>query len=185
MQLLRQRADHQRQQHLISLRRHLEKGVGEHKKAYASMKEKEKEKTKARGKTVGDKKKDARQSGIKEFATNLGVEKEKLKVWSATDQRTKNTNRALVAMLARDMQCLSMVDKPGFYNFLGYLQPLYPIPSRTAITPLVAEEADQVRQLLREEMDAAPFVSFTTDIWSDTTSKLSFISLTGYITHHS
>jgi hypothetical protein len=99
--------------------------------------------------------------------------------WSINHPNSIKLHKKLVRMLAVDNQPFSMVDDQGFIDFIAALNPSYPIPSRKYVTKMLSAEYEEVRKMVQERVDKAVSMSFTSDIWSDTTSNVTFISLSG------
>ena len=146
------------------------------------MKEKEAQRAAAKrrkvDKTPGEVKSDARQTTILEgwgpAAASTTAK------WKPTDPRYKRASRQLVEFIARDSMPLQMVDCTGFINYSLHLQPAFIPPGRTCITGMVGPEAQRVKGELLTQIRNATHISFTTDIWTETKSNRSFISLSSH-----
>ena len=101
--------------------------------------------------------------------------------WKSDDGRQRETNRKLLQMVVRNNQPFSIVEDEGFINYTAHLQPLYTLPCRKTLTELLEPEYNNVRQVIQDEINAAKFVSFTSDVWTEDTTKASFLSLSGKI----
>ena len=121
----------------------------------------------------------AGQTTINQFAnrTGAGTAQE----WRATDPRYKKAVSALVEFVARDCQPFSVVEDPGFIKYSTHLQPLFRPPCRRSLVDAVGAEYERVLSKMLDHVGAAPYISFTSDIWSDATSNSSFISFTGWL----
>ena len=157
-----------------SMRKHLERL---HREDFALLVDKENVVKSKKAKTAAQKKLDSRQMNIDRFAVAVGLDRQSLKMWGMKDSRTTATNHQLIEMVARDSQPLSIVDRDGFIRFVGHLQPCYPLPSRTTLTAMIEPECERIRGLIILEMEGASFISFTSDIWSDSVTNQSYISL--------
>ena len=105
--------------------------------------------------------------------------------WKHDDSRYKKASKKLVQFIIEDNQPFTIVEDRGFINYSLHLNPWYIIPSRKVVTELVEPEFDRVQKLILQLINTADFVSFTSDIWTDSTSKLTFISLSGkWITNY-
>ena len=100
--------------------------------------------------------------------------------WRHTDPRAKKANKRLVRMIATDCQPFSIVEDQGFIEFCAGLQPNYLIPSRSYMKNMLHSEYAEARENVQAKVDAAKYISFTSDIWSDTKSNVTFISLSAH-----
>ena len=82
-------------------------------------------------------------------------------------------------MLILDNEPFQKVDQDGFINLMAHAAPNYPLPGRKYFTNLLDVDYESKRGILQHEIDKAESISFTSDIWSDMTSKNTFISLSG------
>ena len=72
------------------------------------------------------------------------------------------------------------VEKPGFGPLLYILEPRYTPCSRTYLSQtLIPEMYSKVMSCVTKLVDAVPYVSITTDLWSSQAQD-SYISLTGH-----
>jgi hypothetical protein len=142
--------------------------------AAAAGQEKEK-----KGITPGERKKKKMQMSI---LTGLYPHATNSKAYKSSDPRQRECNQKLLQMIIQDNQPFSVVDDPGFIAYSAALNPLYTLPSRKTISELLHPEYDRVRAKVQAAVDGAKFVSFTSDIWTDDTTKASFMSLSGTIT---
>ena len=74
-----------------------------------------------------------------------------------------------------------MHTKIGFKRLISHISPRYEIPSRKyfkekIIAKIYEKLAQSISQLLKDQKH----ISFTSDIWSDMHSNLSYISLSGH-----
>ncbi|KAK0401933.1 hypothetical protein QR680_016057 [Steinernema hermaphroditum] len=101
--------------------------------------------------------------------------------WRPGGTKSESINRALSLMIAVDSQPLSMVDRPGFRNFMKTVVPNYSIKSRTAIyrTEIPALYDEYVERVKRR-MESVKYFSFTSDSWSSEDNKHSLLSLTAH-----
>ena len=157
-----------------SMRKHLKT---KHPEVHVQMAAKEAEGKARRPKTPGEQKKELCQASMSQYLTTTGATR--VTPWKPTDARTKAANKVLLQYIARDMRPLSVVENPGFWGLIAHLQPCYTLPSRPTVRAMIEPEAANLRSKIKEELASAMFVSFTTDIWTDMTTNLSYISLTG------
>ena len=125
--------------------------------------------------TTGQFKDHCQQASIREHMLPHGT-----KVWKATDPRTKKTNQKVLQFIVQDNQPFSVVEDDGFIQLVAHINPCYPVPSRKHITSLLDPEYQRVKGLIQKDVNTATFVSFTTDIWTEDTTKHSFISLSAH-----
>ena len=105
------------------------------------------------------------------------------KIWDINDSRSKGIHKAVMKMIALDNQPFSMVEDDGFIELMAHLQPRYMIPSRRYFSETMLPALyDELRSAVVDEL-AVPeghFVSFTSDIWTCSSSNETFISLSGH-----
>lgn len=90
---------------------------------------------------------------------------------------------ALVKMITKDYQPLSIVEDKGFVEFTLLLQPQYKLPSRKKLScdilpNLYLQEVGKLKAIL----DAIQNVSITTDIWTSDSNR-SYITVTCHFIH--
>lgn len=105
------------------------------------------------------------------------------KIWDINDHRSKAINEKIMKMMALDNQPFSIVEDDGFIDLMAHLQPRYMLPSRRYFSDTMLPQAyDNIKTLVENEL-AEPdgkYVSFTSDIWTCSKSKETFISLSGH-----
>ena len=105
------------------------------------------------------------------------------KIWDINDSRSKGIHKAIMTMMALENQPFSIVEDDGFVKLMAHLQPRYLIPSRKYFSEtMLSEVYGDLRSTVLDEL-AAPegdFVSFTSDIWTCSSSSEAFISLSGH-----
>ena len=106
---------------------------------------------------------------------------ERKKRWDIIDHRSKLIHNYIAEMIAFDIQPYSRVEDLGFQRLLHHICPNYCIPSRKYIkNPVFQNIYNKVRQKIQNELSDASSISFTTDGWTSTNGKCSFLSLTAY-----
>ena len=81
-------------------------------------------------------------------------------------------------MTANDIQPFSVVEDLRFQRLLHHICPNYCIPSRKYMKNLVFQNIyNKVRQKIQKELSDALSILFTTDGWTSTNRKCSFLSL--------
>ena len=105
------------------------------------------------------------------------------KIWDINDSRSRAIHKKIINMMALDNQPFSMVEDDGFIDLLAHLQPHYMLPSRRYFTDkMLPETYKELRTIVQDEL-AEPngyYISFTSDIWTCSTSKETFISMSGH-----
>ena len=90
--------------------------------------------------------------------------------FSADSDRCKSIHSALVKMLARNLQPVSMVEDESFKEFVHHLEPSYTIPSQEFLTSnLLPRQFEDVKAQVRSKLSEAANVCLTTDIWTSKT----------------
>ena len=80
--------------------------------------------------------------------------------------------------MAIDNQLFSICEDQGFIELIAHLQPKYIIPSRRFFSDKMLPQAYKTLQaLVFENISMAQYLSFTTDIWTNSYTNDSFISL--------
>ncbi len=98
--------------------------------------------------------------------------------YQGSSAQKKSRDEALVAMVASDLQPLSIVDDPGFQKFCKVMDPKYKLPSRTHLTEvLLPRLMDKVQQEVRDTTNKAGSVSITSDLWTSV-NNAGFLALT-------
>lgn len=87
---------------------------------------------------------------------------------------------AILYMICRDCQPISIVDDEGFKYLLKVTAPLYKVPSRRTIDTLLASKYGYISGLLKAELGKVPYVCLTTDIWTETHTTRSFLGITAH-----
>ena len=105
------------------------------------------------------------------------------KVWDINDNRSKAIHKKILKMMALDNQPFSMVEDDGFIDLMAHLQPHYLLPSRRYFADkMLPQVYEELRKIVQDEL-AEPdgdYISFTSDIWTCSVSKETFISLSGH-----
>jgi galactitol-specific phosphotransferase system IIB component len=99
--------------------------------------------------------------------------------YSGTNSCQKILDDALVDMVAKDYQPVSLVEDEGFKNFVTLLDLKYVIPSRRKLTALVEAKYDEERAKAIQEVSRATRVSLTTDLWTSLSCE-SYMAVTAH-----
>ena len=142
----------------------------------------ENERKKRRGPTAGEQKEQLRQKSMNDYVMATGAAG---KVWDPKDARTQSGHEAVLRYVVRGMKPLSAVDRPELWQLLAHFQPCYRVPTRSTIRNMIEPEAFQMKERIRQQVTTGEWLSYTSDIWTDDTTKESFISpsahwITGY-----
>ena len=77
----------------------------------------------------------------------------------------------MVKLTATDIQPVSIVEDPGFREFVSALDKRYVIPTRTTVREkLLPELFEGGRKKIKEKLEAVDFCGLTTDWWTSITS---------------
>lgn len=108
---------------------------------------------------------------------------EKSKKWDLNDKRAKEIHVLIGEMIVLDNLPVSSVQYTGFKRLLNHIVPNYVPPSRNYFSEKVIPEIhNRVVQTIKKKitLESAKFLSFTTDVWTCSSTNESFISLTGH-----
>ena len=84
-------------------------------------------------------------------------------------------------MIAMDNQPFSVTSDQGFIDLLATLEPSYLIPSNKYFTDtMLPQTYESLKIKVNTELSEASFLSFTTDIWTNSKTKTSYLSLTAH-----
>lgn len=89
-------------------------------------------------------------------------------------------SQAILYMICKDSQPISVVEDEGFQNLLKVTAPLYSIPSRKTIDSLIDQKYETISAILKEQLLNIPYICLTTDIWTETYQTRSFLGLTAH-----
>ena len=104
-------------------------------------------------------------------------------IYNINDHRSKAINEKILKMMALDNQPFSIVEDDGFIDLMAHLQPQYMLPScRYFSDTMLPQVYDSVKALVEKELVGpnGKYVSCTSDIWTCSKSKETFISLSGH-----
>ena len=98
--------------------------------------------------------------------------------------RWKEATDAVVRMIVKDMQPLSVVENEGFRRLMQVMDPRYQLPSRSTITrSLLPQKYEALKQTVKVELTQVKYVALTTDLWTSN-QTLGYITVTfHYISH--
>jgi hypothetical protein len=99
--------------------------------------------------------------------------------WKSDDD--KAANRFLVHWLARDLRPPRAIETRSFKRLISSLQPAYALPSRrTLMRTLLPAEYSRIKEQVVADLEDAPAIATTTDLWSSATSAESYFTLTAH-----
>lgn len=108
---------------------------------------------------------------------------EKKLLWDANDPRTKELDTVIAEMIATDDQPFDFVEGIGFMRLLQKSSPHYKLKKRQFYADLLRDKiypkvfnkiALEIKSMIQTGL------SFTTDVWSDTSAGVSLLSLTSH-----
>lgn len=106
---------------------------------------------------------------------------EKKKVWDINHPKSVELHYAIGKMIAVDNQPYSFVEDEGFQNLMLKAQPQYKIPSREYFKQnIVPKMYAQCKEEVEKLIFSSKYISLTTDIWTNSINKDSFISFTAH-----
>lgn len=107
---------------------------------------------------------------------------EKKKLWDINDSRAKRYHYLIGEMIAVDNEPLSIVDHHvGFKRLINNALPQYTIPGRTYFTEkIIPDMYERVVSKLKNELERAEAIAFTSDLWTSSVNNAAFLSFTGH-----
>lgn len=105
----------------------------------------------------------------------------KTKIWDINDSKSKKIHRLIGEMIAVDLQPFSIAEDIGFIGLINHVCPNYVIPSRKYLKETIVNNIYEcVRNKIQDQINAAEYLSFTSDGWTADTANTSFLSLTAH-----
>ncbi|CAH1114870.1 unnamed protein product [Psylliodes chrysocephalus] len=97
-----------------------------------------------------------------------------------SETKIQQIDNALINMLTKDYQPLSLVENQGFLEYSRALQPLYKPPSRKKITyDLLPKKYAEATSALKNILSNVKYISLTTDIWTSDSTR-AYITVTAH-----
>ena len=127
------------------------------------------------GVPIKEQKAAARQATFKE-----SVENSRQTTWTMSSPKHKAVERKILKMMVTDFTPFSIVDSPGFFELVAHLEPRFEMPCRSTFRRRITPLYQEFRQRVQSDVDKAKFVATSSDIWTDSTSNYTFISLSGH-----
>ncbi|XP_022834999.1 zinc finger BED domain-containing protein 4-like [Spodoptera litura] len=104
---------------------------------------------------------------------------EKTRMWDNTNPKSIKIDYLIAEMLALSDLPFQHVEQLGFRRLMDHIVPNYVLKGRKYFTELVCSELyDKVSSKIKNMLQDFDKVSFTSDIWSDSSSGVSLLSLT-------
>lgn len=111
--------------------------------------------------------------------------------WSLTSsfkdggEKYSKLSEAILFMICKDNQPISMVENEGFRYLMKASSPHYTIPSRKTFDVMLDKKYEVVSSLVKTELSTVSFLCLTSDIWTETFQTKSFLGVTAhYISEH-
>lgn len=101
--------------------------------------------------------------------------------WGRDHIKSKELDMRIAEMICVDNQPFTVLEDVGFQRLMKLACPLYVLPSRKYIKELVETAIfDKLTTKLTEHLAEVPFLSCTSDLWTEDTNGNAFISLTAH-----
>ncbi|KAF2880126.1 hypothetical protein ILUMI_26046 [Ignelater luminosus] len=105
---------------------------------------------------------------------------EEIYAFSASGNKALIINSALIYMICKDNQPLTIVENEGFRNLIKVIAPHYKLPSKTTLTRWVDDKYAALSTVFKEKLSNIENLTLTTDMWSETMSMRSFLRITAH-----
>lgn len=87
--------------------------------------------------------------------------------WKKTDDRQIALTNCVVTYITKDLLPVSTVESAAFKNLLEVAQPAFTVPSRKHLcSSLIPERCTAIHESLKIQLQKAPGVFLTMDLWS-------------------
>ena len=84
-------------------------------------------------------------------------------------------------MIAMDNQPFTKTSDQGFIYLLATLEPCFSIPSNKLFTDtMLPQSYESLKLKIQTEISEASFLSFSSDIWTNSKTKTSYLFLTAH-----
>ncbi|KAJ8958369.1 hypothetical protein NQ314_006430 [Rhamnusium bicolor] len=100
--------------------------------------------------------------------------------YSSTGPKAAKITHAIIFMICRDNQPISIVENEGFKELLRQVAPHYKIPHRSTITRMLESKYHFLSELIKEQLSKIENITLTTDVWTDTMQGRSFLGVTAH-----
>lgn len=106
---------------------------------------------------------------------------EKKRIWDINNPKAVELHYAIGQMIAVDNQPYIFVEDDGFRNLMAKAQPQYKVPSREYFKQVIIPKMySECKENITSELSSSTYISLTTDIWSNSVNRDSFISFTAH-----
>lgn len=85
---------------------------------------------------------------------------------------------AILYFICIDNRPFSTIQCKGFKHLMKELAPLYKVPSKDTIKKRLDEKYDAVAQVFKQKLNETPYVTITTDVWTETVFSKSYLGVT-------
>ena len=120
---------------------------------------------------------DAKQRNVAEYFQSA-------KLWDASSPKAKKLDKCIAEMLVMDDLPFSHVEDIGFMRLMTEAAPLYSLKNRNFYSSMICSDTyESVFKKIKEIIDEVKQdnkLSFTTDVWSDTSAGVSLLSLAAH-----
>ena len=103
------------------------------------------------------------------------------KIWDIRSQKAMQMHKLIGEYIALNFLSFNSVESPGFKHFISNLQPQYNVPGRRFFSQKVMPSIyHSLKRKVQDVVNAAKFISITTDEWTSRYSQDSFQSFTAH-----
>nr|XP_022907521.1 zinc finger BED domain-containing protein 1-like [Onthophagus taurus] len=95
-----------------------------------------------------------------------------------TGAKAAKITNAIIFMICKDCQPISVVDNDGFKQVLRITAPHYTIPHRSTITRMIDSKYEVLSKVIKEELANVKNITLATDVWTNTMQARSFLGIT-------
>uniref|UniRef100_A0A914I428 BED-type domain-containing protein n=1 Tax=Globodera rostochiensis TaxID=31243 RepID=A0A914I428_GLORO len=131
-------------------------------------------------KTVQKKKTSSEESSSQKSMKQMNLDFRAHEKWPTTHQKSQKIDDLILRFICLSAEPIQLTEKNGFSEIFDEICPSYRLKSREFMTKLLEEKYSEKFELLKKTIDAAPFISFTTDLWTNKKKKKNFLSLTAH-----
>lgn len=103
------------------------------------------------------------------------------KIWDINNPKAVELHYAIGQMIAVDNQPYLFVEDEGFRNLMSKAQPRYKVPSREYFKQVIIPKMfTKCKEEIESMLFFSTYISLTTDMWTNSVNKDSFISFTAH-----
>ncbi|XP_029316992.1 zinc finger BED domain-containing protein 1-like [Cottoperca gobio] len=103
---------------------------------------------------------------LRHYRARHGGDEESADTRENTPVPKQAVDEAVVNMIIKDCQPLSLVENEGFRELLKLIIPSYVLPSRKTIKALVSQRYEEEKEKTKKDLQSAVAVSLTADMWT-------------------